>query len=97
MMIQRDEMCDENSRMKLGSVEFFLSMSVKLHDGQGWSRVGGVECRAPGWSSQMRVGRNWQNNGVIGMTVLIAGLRRELKFNAIVSTGGMPPSATHDS
>jgi hypothetical protein len=34
-MMQRDEMCNENSRMKLGSVEFFLSMSVKLHDGQG--------------------------------------------------------------
>jgi hypothetical protein len=62
MMMQRDEMCNENSRMKLGSVEFCLSMSVKLHDGQGWSRVGGVECRALRWSFQTRVGRNWQNN-----------------------------------
>jgi hypothetical protein len=62
MMIQRDEMYNENSRMKLGWAEVFLSMSVKLHDGQGWSRVGGVECRALGRSFQTRVGRNWQNN-----------------------------------
>jgi hypothetical protein len=58
MMIQRNEMYNKNSCMKLGSVEFFLSMSVRLHDGQGWSRLGGVECRALGWSFQTRVGRN---------------------------------------
>jgi hypothetical protein len=48
MMIQRNETYNENSHMKLGSVEFFLSMLVKLHDGQDWSRLGEVECRALG-------------------------------------------------